>query len=149
MAEYILGVEIGGTKLQLGIGTPEGEIVATQQGGVDPALGGEGIREWLKNEIPAFIAAARDKFGEVIALGCGFGGPMDTVKGRVLRSIQIEGWQDFPIRDWFEAAFKLPTSVDNDFERGCLGGIPPRFRPRLPAIFLYQHRQRRGGWVRV
>ena len=121
MTEYILGVEIGGTKQQLAIGTPEGELLASHQGRVDHALGGEGIRQWLKAEIPGFIEQAQDKYGPVTAIGCGFGGPIDTPKGRVLRSIQIEGWQDFPIRDWFEATFRLPATVDNDSNAAAWG----------------------------
>jgi glucokinase len=121
MAEYILGVEIGGTKQQLAVGTLEGEILATRQGWVDHRLGGEGIRKWLKAEIPGFIKQAQDEYRPITAIGCGFGGPIDTPKGRVLRSIQIEGWQDFPIRDWLEATFKLPATVDNDSNAAAWG----------------------------
>ncbi len=121
MAELILGVEIGGTKQQLALGTPSGEILATHQGRVAKEQGGEGIRTWLKDEIPAFIEEQKAKFGQVRAIGCGFGGPMDSKAGRVMRSIQIEGWQDFPIRDWFQDSFGLPTTVDNDSNAAAWG----------------------------
>ncbi len=83
--------------------------------------GGEGIRAWLKGEIPAFIEEQKAKYGQVSAIGCGFGGPMDSKAGRVMRSIQIEGWQDFPIRDWFQDSFGLPTTVDNDSNAAAWG----------------------------
>ena len=121
MSKMILGVEIGGTKLQLALGTPEGDILAAQQGRVDPAGGGQGIREWLVEEIPAFIEAQEKVFGPVAAIGCGFGGPMHTPSGRVVQSIQIEGWHDFPIRDWFEDTFHLPATVDNDSNAAAWG----------------------------
>jgi glucokinase len=121
MTDLILGVEIGGTKLQLAFGTREGEILVSRQGQVDRRLGGEGIRDWLQKEIPAFIKAEAPALGEVVAIGCGFGGPLDWAAGRVLRSIQIAGWQDFPIRDWFEEAFQLPTTVDNDSNAATWG----------------------------
>ena len=121
MADLILGVEIGGTKLQLALGTPSGEILVTHQGRVDKAQGGEGIRAWLKQEIPAFINANAPQLGQVAAIGCGFGGPLDSKAGRVMRSIQIEGWQDFPIRDWFKETFELPITVDNDSNAAAWG----------------------------
>ncbi|MBG0771213.1 MAG: ROK family protein, partial [Anaerolineaceae bacterium] len=111
MADLILGVEIGGTKLQLALGTPSGEILVAHQGRVAKEQGGEGIRDWLKKEIPTFIREKAPEFGQVAAIGCGFGGPMDSKMGRVMRSIQIAGWQDFPIRDWFEETFALPATV--------------------------------------
>ncbi len=121
MADLILGVEIGGTKLQLALGTPSGEILVTHQGRVEKDQGGEGIRAWLKREIPAFIRGKAPQFGRVAAIGCGFGGPMDSKTGRVMRSIQIGGWQDFPIRVWFEETFELPATVDNDSNAAAWG----------------------------
>ena len=121
MSKMILGVEIGGTKLQLALGTPDGNILASQQGRVDPAGGGQGIREWLVEEIPTFIEVQEKVFGPVAAIGCGFGGPMHTPSGRVVQSIQIEGWHEFPIRDWFEDTFHLPATVDNDSNAAAWG----------------------------
>jgi len=121
MTHFLLGVEIGGTKLQLALGIPEGEILERQQAQVDAALGGAGIREWLKENIPDFIEKMKAKYGPVAAIGCGFGGPMNTPSGRVLQSIQIEGWQDFPIRDWLEETFSLPATVDNDSNAATWG----------------------------
>ena len=121
MTELILGVEIGGTKLQLALGTPSGEILTTHQGWVDKDQGGEGIRTWLKQEIPTFLHKKTPAHGQVVAIGCGFGGPLDTNAGRVMRSIQIEGWQDFPIRDWLEESFGLPATVDNDSNAAAWG----------------------------
>ncbi|QRN84471.1 ROK family protein (plasmid) [Chloroflexota bacterium] len=121
MADLILGVEIGGTKLQLAMGKLSGEILVTHQGRVKKEQGGEGIRAWLKREIPTFIKEQKAKYGQVGAIGCGFGGPMDSKAGQVMRSIQIEGWQDFPIREWFEDTFELPTTVDNDSNAAAWG----------------------------
>jgi len=121
MSKMILGVEIGGTKLQLALGTPEGDILAVHQGRVDPAGGGQGIREWLAGAISPFLEAQTQIYGPVAAIGCGFGGPMHTPSGRVLQSIQIEGWHDFPVRDWFEDTFHLPATVDNDSNAAAWG----------------------------
>lgn len=121
MDKLILGVEIGGTKLQLGLGTPDGEILATRKAQVDPARGAEGIRAWLRDEIPAFIEAQGQAAGRPAAIGVGFGGPLNTPEGRVLRSVQIEGWADFPIRDWFEETFSYPAVVVNDSNAAAWG----------------------------
>ena len=121
MSKMILGVEIGGTKLQLAIGTSEGDILAIHQGRVDPERGGEGIRNWLAEAIPPFLEEQAQIYHPVVAIGCGFGGPLHTPSGRVLQSIQIEGWHDFPVRDWIEETFHLPATVDNDSNAAAWG----------------------------
>jgi glucokinase len=64
------------------------------------------------------------------AIGCGFGGPIDTPNGRVLRSIQIRGWDGFPLVQWLQDEFRLPAIMANDtnaaawgeYRRGSGGG---------------------------
>ena len=50
---WLLGIEIGGTKLQLGIGRGRGDIVALKRLDVDPARGASGIREQIVAGFPA------------------------------------------------------------------------------------------------
>jgi len=119
--QYILGVEIGGTKLQLAISTRDGEILDTHQGRVNVDAGAPGIREWLKNKIPVMFSRASDMKGELVALGCGFGGPIDTAKGEVIKSVQIRGWSGFPIKNWFEEKFNLPAVIANDSNAATWG----------------------------
>jgi glucokinase len=55
------------------------------------------------------------------AIGVGFGGPIDVRAGRIRRSHQIDGWEDFPLRDWLrDLSGGLPVAVDNDANTGCL-----------------------------
>jgi len=128
----IVGVEIGGTKLQLAAGGIDGGILILQQGRVDKEAGGDGIRCWLMERLPKFITDAEIQLnGHVEAIGCGFGGPFNTQEGKVMDSIQIEGWHHFPLKAWFEEHFNKPTIVANDsnaatwgeyqkgFGRGC------------------------------
>jgi len=121
MKKYILGVEIGGTKLQLAISSRNGEILNEHQGRVNVNAGAPGIREWLEDHIPAMFARASDLNGELVALGCGFGGPIDTAKGEVLKSVQILGWSGFPLKAWFEEKFNLPTVIANDSNAATWG----------------------------
>jgi len=119
--KFILGVEIGGTKLQLAISTRDGEILYTHQGRVDVDAGAPGIRKWLEDNMPAMFARASDLKGELVALGCGFGGPIDTAMGEVLKSVQIRGWSGFPIKSWFEEKFNLPAVIANDSNAAAWG----------------------------
>ena len=71
-----LGVEIGGTKLQLVLGDASGTIHSRRRLTVDVALGAEGIRKQIETTIPELIGDNR-----IEGVGVGFGGPVDWLTG--------------------------------------------------------------------
>jgi glucokinase len=111
-----LGLEIGGSKLQLAAGAANGAIAKSQRFKVDPTLGGVGIRAQIQSVLPSFLELARPR-----ALGVGFGGPVDWRTGRISRSHQIEGWSGFDLRSWLGTLTGLPVVVDNDANIAALG----------------------------
>lgn len=126
MADLVLGMEIGGTKLQAALGTREGNILAIERGAAPAAKGAEGILEWFKTAVPTLLASDAAGQQHPAAMGVGFGGPVDSATGSVLKSHQVGGWDGFPLKQWFESQFKLPVSVVNDSNAAgwaefCLG----------------------------
>jgi glucokinase len=113
-----LGIEIGGTKLQLvaGDGKRPCTILERRKLGVDVDRGGAGIREQIESALPELISRWRPR-----AIGVGFGGPVDRATGRISRSHQIEGWSDFDIVSWLTHISHLPVLIDNDANLGALG----------------------------
>ncbi len=109
-----LGIEIGGTKLQLGLGRGDGELAGLWRGVVEPARGGEGIRQQILSAIPELLASANLNRAELRGAGVGFGGPVDDATRSVIKSHQIIGWDSFPLADWLGDALGLPTSLGND-----------------------------------
>ncbi|MHB1038657.1 MAG: ROK family protein [Pirellulales bacterium] len=111
-----LGIEIGGTKLQLAIGAGDGSpLVSLERLDVEPKLGAVGIRAQIEQTGKLLI----DRYG-VRAIGIGFGGPVDTVAGVIAKSHQIEGWEGFPLVDWFRRTFGLPVVLGNDADTAGL-----------------------------
>jgi glucokinase len=112
----ILGIEIGGTKLQLVAGNQHGEIHDRRRLTVDRTAGGEGIRAQIAAALPELIAAHSPQ-----AIGVGFGGPVDWRTGRICCSHQIAGWHDFELGEWLRQKTGLPVFVDNDANVAALG----------------------------
>mgnify|MGYP000948781025 CR=1 FL=1 len=121
MKETIIGIEIGGTKLQIAIGTSEGELLDTIRCSVNADEGGKGIRKWLETNLNLLIKKAENEYGPVRSIGCGFGGPINSRTGVVLSSVQVKGWQNFPLQEWLQATFSKPASVDNDSNAAAYG----------------------------
>ena len=111
-----LGIEIGGTKLQLGVGTGNGPpLIALERRIVERSRGAAAIREQI-------LEAGRPLFDKypIERIGYGFGGPVNSATGRVITSHQVAGWTDFPIVDWTQAAFGVPVRLGNDCDVAAL-----------------------------
>jgi glucokinase len=110
----LIGIEIGGTKLQLGLGAGDGAIVGLWRGAVDPAGGGASIRQQILVAVGELLRSAGVPPARLKAVGVGFGGPVDDATGHVITSHQISGWDDFPLRQWLSEAMQVPVFVGND-----------------------------------
>jgi glucokinase len=111
---YYLGIEIGGTKLQLGVGADDGVLAALWRGAVDASAGPEGIRRQITQALPELLAKANIDRSRLKGVGIGFGGPVDDATRTVIKSHQIEGWDRFPLADWMSEVVGLPAALGND-----------------------------------
>ncbi len=111
-----LGIEIGGTKLQLAAGDEQIRITERCRFTVDPSQGADGIR---RNIEQAFKELRKRRSFD--AVGVGFGGPVDWRQGRICRSHQIGGWSGFELGRWIESMAAAPVFVDNDANVAALG----------------------------
>lgn len=121
-----LGIEIGGTKLQVVTGDASGRIVERYRHRVDPAKGAAGI-----------LAQLADTFRQLPeqpkAIGVGFGGPVDWQTGRIATSHQVGGWAGVDLAAWLGEQIPGATvRVDNDASVAALGearqGVATGFR---------------------
>jgi glucokinase len=114
-----LGIEIGGTKLQLGIGPGDGTLAGLWRGTVDVAAGPEGIRQQITAAVPELLTKTGLSIRDFQGVGIGFGGPVDDATRTVIKSHQIEGWDNFPLADWIGELVALPAALGNDAD--CAG----------------------------
>ena len=118
MNKYI-GVEIGGTKQQIAVGTEDGDILVSKSVKLQYKRGAEDILDWLSEN----IHKALEEYPDVTRIGVGFGGPLESATGRVLCSLQVNGWKDFELKKWFEEEFKLPAVIVNDTVAGGIAEL--------------------------
>ena len=110
-----LGVEIGGTKLQVVLGNDNANILDRRRFQVDKNAGAGGIRQQIGQAIDDFQHKHR-----ISAIGLGFGGPVDWRTGMTACSHHIEGWEDFDLVRWIRDHARVPVSVDNDANTAAL-----------------------------
>ncbi len=111
-----LGIEIGGTKLQLGVGTGSlSRLERLVRLAVDRSRGAAGILEDICRSAGQLIETFRPQ-----RVGIGFGGPVDVAKGRVVTSHHVSGWDGFPLSQWCDENLKLPAVLGNDADLAAL-----------------------------
>src|SRR4029077_4918013 len=110
------GIEIGGTKLQLGVGDGDSpQFAAFERYSIEPTRGAEGIIRQIESAARPLV-----KRFDIERVGIGFGGPVDSAAGRVITSHQIAGWTGFALADWVEQALGRPAVVGNDCDCAAL-----------------------------
>lgn len=111
-----LGIEIGGTKLQLGVGSGDGsEFAAFARHDIDIRRGAPGILEQIEKSVTALAQKYK-----IERIGIGFGGPVNSQSGMVTKSHQVEGWDNFPLVRWCEETLGLQTVLGNDCDVASL-----------------------------
>src|SRR5437764_3445532 len=115
-----LGIEIGGTKLQLGLGRGDGRLLGLWRGTVNPAAGGEGIRQQILAAVLELLATSNADWVSLRGVGVGFGGPTDDRTQRVIKSHHVAGWEDFPLAEWLTGHLWVPVVICNDADAACL-----------------------------
>jgi glucokinase len=118
----LLGIEIGGTKLQLGLGHGDGSLMAIERRPVDPAARAAGILAQIPEALTALLGARSPDDREISAAGIGFGGPVDAARGVVTTSHQVAGWDAFGLTAWVREQLGVwPVVLQNDADTAGLG----------------------------
>ena len=117
MAEQnFIGIEIGGTKLQLAIADESLKIEQQLSFEVNRNKGANGIKQQIEESIHQLKGNKK-----VCAIGVGFGGPVNYKTGMINVSHQIAGWENFNLREWFQQISDAPVFIDNDANVAALG----------------------------
>src|SRR6266498_4611843 len=111
-----IGIEIGGTKTQVGIGSAAtgllpGGIVRRQ---VNRENGANGILRDIVCMVDEILLSQSFTLEDIGKIGIGYGGILDSSRGVVLKSYQIDGWTNYPLKEWAEKQWGKPVCIEND-----------------------------------
>ena len=125
--KFIIGVDLGGTKISAGALSDDGSAahgirsIATQA-----ELGAEGVVERIIGVIEGVIADTIKETGgtatqkDFIGIGVGAPGPLDREKGIVVIAPNL-GWKNFPLSERISKRFNIPVTLDNDANCATVG----------------------------
>ena len=114
--DLILGLDVGGTKTAVVVGTRGGEVRRRR---AFPS-GAERGFEAMWGDIAAGAGEALAAEPGIGAIGVSIGGPMDPYEGVILGPPHLPGWERVPLRALIEERFSLPAYVEHDAKTGAL-----------------------------
>ena len=118
--DYVVGVDMGGTKILAAVIDAKGEIVQQAKRATKPKKGPEEVIERITRCIREAIDSAELNPSQIRAIGIGSPGPLDPETGVIIFAPNL-GWSNVPLKAKLEANLSIPTFVDNDVNVGTLG----------------------------
>ena len=113
----ILGLDVGGTKTAVVLGTRQARILWRKQFPTRPERGFEATFGEMLAVLEEALGMARR---EVVALSVSIGGPMRALQGLIQSPPHLPGWDDIPLKDLLAQQFALPVYVEHDGNAGAL-----------------------------
>lgn len=123
-ARYVMGIDVGGTKIYAGIVDAEtGKVLATARKRTHPERGVDFFSQRLLVVAQEALDAAKLPDGEsLLAIGIGIAGQVDRAKGVLLSSPNLaRGLKDLALADLLHKQFNIPVVVGNDVEVAAYG----------------------------
>jgi glucokinase len=120
---FVLGIDIGGTNLVVGSVAEDGStVVATASEPTHPEAGATDVVDRLVGLAERAVATTRREApgAEILGVGVGAPGPLDTKRGIVLLTPNL-GWVNMPLRQLIHDRLGLPAALDNDANCAVLG----------------------------
>lgn len=116
-SDVFLAVDIGGTKMEVGLADGAGLVLDRVRTATPEATDPEVLNDALRRIIEEVLSHST-LVPSICGVGCG--GPMES-GGRTVSPLNIPGWRGFPLRRRLERYLGLPVVVDNDAKALALG----------------------------
>lgn len=112
------GVDIGGTKIAVGMVDEGGAVLAVQE---SPTEAEKGLDHGLKKIVQMVQQTAKQAGGNLEGIGVGCTGPVFPERGTVGNVEFLPGWEGANLVRELFSAFKVPVAIENDADAATLG----------------------------
>jgi glucokinase len=121
MKKYLCGIDLGGTKINTGIIDSNGEIISNIIIDTKAQEGQEAVIDRMIKSVYEVAASAKLEINELVGIGIGVPGLIDSSAGLVSEAANLPGWKDVPIVDIFSKEFGVHIKLENDANAAAYG----------------------------
>jgi ROK family protein (putative glucokinase) len=123
MQKYIIGIDLGGTKISGAISNEYGKILHEITVQTLAKEGADAVVGRIKGVIRELMDHQRAVSEEIIGVGIGSPGPLDAKKGIIVNAANLPGFVNLPLVDLIEKEFKVKAYIENDANAAALGEL--------------------------
>jgi glucokinase len=114
MKEYVVGLDVGGSKILYGLFDGSMNLIRVIQRITDQELMPDQLMDQVAQNVADLLSAAGVDKSEVRGLGAAFPSHIDFNRGVVLETSNIPALSNVPVRELLEKRLGLPVWLDND-----------------------------------
>src|SRR6266581_3584379 len=107
-SEYVMGVDLGGTKIYAGVFDSSLECVGTSRVSTKSQRGPEAVIDRIARCVKDAVDECDLKIDQIKAIGVGAPGAVDTETGKVIFAPNLE-WRDVPLKKNLEKEIGIPV----------------------------------------
>ena len=119
--EYIVGVDLGGTKILSGVFKTSIECIGVAKLSTKSQRGVDKVIERIARCVQDAVDEADLTLKQVSGVGIGAPGSVDFDEGTVIFAPNMEGWKDVSLKKELEKQLGVPVFVENDCNIAALG----------------------------
>ncbi len=121
MADFSIGVDLGGTNLRASAVTVAGVVLEDFEIPTDADAGPEHVAERMIEGIVEVRAGHSGK--DLIGIGVGAPALIHMDEGVIAKAPNLPGWENFPLKAILEKRLGLPVILENDANAAALGEV--------------------------
>ena len=114
MTQYLVGIDIGGTKLATVVADDNGAILHKVRQPTEARYGSDHVVSKLIQMVDQMLALVEISRSQISAIGISCGGPLDTTTGIVYSPPNLPDWDAVPLKKIVTTEFQVPTVIEND-----------------------------------
>ena len=118
--DWVIGVDLGGTKIEIGLISPRNTIAMRVRIPTHPRLGPESLVDRIAHEVGK-LSVHLPPGQRIAALGLCSPGPVDYEAGTLLDPPNLAGLHYAPLRRMLSERLGIPARIDHDAKAACLG----------------------------
>lgn len=120
MASYILGLDLGGTKVSAAVFNGKGQILNRARAKSRAWRDQEEVFDTIVQVGHKALERSKVSVKKIAAVGIGSPGPLDPDTGYIIESANLS-FKNFPLGPRLSEEFKCPAVIDNDVNVGTYG----------------------------
>src|SRR5438132_927375 len=118
---YVVGIDLGGTKILAGLFNGSLECIGTAKVSTKAQRGMETVITRIERCVRDAVDEADLSLKQVRGVGIGAPGAVDFGTGTVIFAPNLEGWKEVPLKKELEKQLAVPVFVENDGNIAVLG----------------------------